>query len=140
MTVSMASAALSAAQLKASIDRADEGGANASLRFYSTSVPLEPGAVTDAPLAVVELAKPCAKVVGGFMVWAFASGGMVMTPGIPRWAEWVAADGAQLHIGDVTDMDGDGFYRVQGGSTPDGDNSPLFYAGSLIVPGVSQIT
>lgn len=138
--ISMISAAASLAQLNSMIARSDEGAGVATLRFYTSPVPDAPGGTSETPQAVVQLGNPSAKVIGGVLVWNTAGGGMVMADGIPRWCEWVARDGVQLHVGDVTDMDGGGFHRLDGAQTPPGETGPLFYAGSLIVPGFSVIT
>lgn len=139
--ISMLSSAARQAQLAALITRADQGTTGASvLRFHASATPTAPGPHSSAPMAVVTLGNPCASVVGGVLVWNFSANGMVVENAVPRWAEWLAKDGTQIHIGDVTDEGHDGFYRVSGGQTPEGDNSPLFYAGSTIAPGQSAIS
>ena len=44
-----------------------------------------------------------------------------------------------LHIGDVTDMDHDGAYRIQGAATESGENTPTVIAGGTISPGTMAI-
>jgi hypothetical protein len=79
-------------------------------------------------------------VDGGALTLALSGSGLVMTSGLPRWAELVAADGAVLQIGDVTDEDHDGFWQVGGAETPDGETSPYFSAGGLLSLGSVVLT
>lgn len=132
----------SAAQLAATIVFADTGLENARVRIYSTTRPTVPGEHTDTPMAQVILAKPCATVAGGVLTLhpLTAGGTMVLSAGIPRWGEWVSGAGALVVDGTVTDDAHDGNFRVAGGATPDGDTSPLLFAGSLVLLGETSLT
>ena len=138
--ISLGAPALVEAQLAATIARADAGAGHAELRVYSTAMPTQAGAHGDAPMCVIALDKPCAELVDGALVFLPTQAAMVTAAGLPRWAEWVAGDGAQLHVGDVTDRDHDGFYRVEGAATPVGESSPMFYAGGLMTVSTSALT
>ena len=91
--------------------------------------------------AEVVLARPSATVVNGTLVLHVrdAAGAMVMATGIPRWADWHAADGALLAGGEVSDSDHTGPWRLFGGQTPEGETSPLLYAGSLVQLGETSL-
>lgn len=133
------STALELAQLQGTIVRADEGSNPSRLVLYTTERPAAISqAHTDTPQAEIVLAKPCGAIVSGMLVLHVAdtSGAMVAASGIPRWAEWVAGDGAVLTRCDVTDVDHDGGIRVRGGNTPAGDTSPILYAGGKVQLGV----
>lgn len=137
------SAALVAAQLQASLARADQGAAPSSVRLYTTTRPATiADAHADTPQAVINLAKPCGALVDGALVWypADPAGAMVAHQGLPRWAEWVAGDGVVLTRCDVTDMDGGGGLRVTGGTTPAGETSPMLYPGGLVQIGLVALT
>ncbi|BEU96563.1 hypothetical protein ACDW_22680 [Acidovorax sp. DW039] len=137
-----ASIALRLAHLQASIARADQGSAPSAVCIYSTNRPGPGQPHTDTPQAVITLAKPCAALIGGALVWIAAdpAGAMVMQGGLPRWAEWLAGDGTLLARCNVTDMDHDGGLRVVGGATPPGETSPMLYAGGLVQIGVVALT
>ena len=137
--ISLVLPALSAAQLAATIARADAGGGNAKLQYYGTDTPVGDGSHLDTLLATVTLAKPCATVTAGTLHWNYDAPGIVLATGKPRWCVLVAGDNAQLHIGDVTDMDHDGAYRVQGAATESGENTPTLIAGGTISPGTMSI-
>lgn len=130
---SIGSLVLAHAQMAATLDRLDIGSSGAaSVRVYSTSIPVDPAAHADTPMSTVALARPAGVVDAGALTLTPAEAGLVMTAGHPRWAELVAADGAVLHVGDVTDVDHDGFWRVSGADTPEGETSPYFAAGGLL--------
>ena len=137
--ISLVLPALSAAQLAATIARADAGGGNAKLQYYGTDTPGGAGPHLDTLLATVTLAKPCATVTAGTLRWNYDAPGIVLATGKPRWCVLVAGDNAQLHIGDVTDMDHDGAYRVQGAVTEPSENTPTLIAGGTISPGTMSI-
>lgn len=138
--INMPAAALLAAHLQATLDRLNAGSGTASVRVYSTSIPAGPGAHSDTPMAAVTLPSPAGTISGGTLTLAAGEAGLVMTAGIPRWAELVAADGTVLHVGDVTDADHDGFWRVSGADTPEGETSPYFAAGGLLSLGTVVLT
>lgn len=132
----------SAVQLAATVVFADAGTANARVRLYSTARPTAPGEHTDTPMSEVVLAKPCATVSGGVLTLhpLDAGGAMVLSAGIPRWGEWVNGSGVLIVDGTVTDDAHDGDFKVAGGATPDGDNSPLLFAGGLVLLGETSLT
>ena len=131
---------LAAAQLAATLARADVGAGVARVRLYTTARPETPGAHSDTPQAEIALAKPCGTVTEGVLSLVPAAPGMVMSQGMPRWAELIAADGALLTDGTVTNLAGGGDFRVEGAATPEGETSPLLYAGGLVTLGTVALT
>lgn len=127
--ISLGSPTLASVQLAATLNRL---GAGASIRVYSTTIPVAPGAHTDTPMSTIPLANPAGSMAGAELTITPVSAALVMSSGLPRWAELVAGDGAVLHLGDVTDVAGDGFYQAAGAATPDGETSPSFVAGGLL--------
>lgn len=135
------SAALSLAQLQATLARADAGAGNACLRIYTTARPATLGAHADTPQCEIVLAKPSGVIDAGLgMQLMQQAPGMVMASGLPRWAEYVAADGTVLADGSATDAAGDGDFRLSGAETPVGETSPLFFAGGLMSIGTGRLT
>lgn len=132
--------ALSAAQIAATLTRADAGEGTSRVRLYTTSRPATPGTHSDTPQAEITLTKPCGSIVAGVLSLTPSAPAMVMSLGIPRWAEWIAADGAFLADGTVTDMDGDGDFRVEGAATPDGETAPMLYPGGMVTLGTVALT
>ena len=131
--ISQISDALAEVQIAATLARLDVGSSgNAEVRVYSTTMPEAVGAHTDTPMSTVQLPRPCGTISGGLLTLIPADAGLVMTSGIPRWAELVAADGQVLHMGDVTDTEHDGFWKVSGADTPEGETSPYFAAGGML--------
>lgn len=132
----------SLAQLAATIVLADTGVGNARVRLYTTDRPDDLGGATDTPQSEIVLAKPCATLVGGVMVLhpLNGDGAMVLLTGLPRWGELVSAAGVIVTDGSVTDLDGDGDFRVAGGETPEGETSPLLYAGGLVLLGETSLS
>ncbi len=133
------STALVLAQLQGTLARADLGASPSRLALYTTARPATIAqAHADTPQAEIVLAKPCGAIVQGQLVLYVAdtSGAMVATSGIPRWAEWIAGDGAVLTRCDVTDLDNGGGIRVRGGTTPPGETSPMLYAGGKVQLGL----
>lgn len=134
---------LALAQLQAAITRADAGAGASRIRLFTSDRPAElggdPGAETQADIV---LAKPCGAVVDGVLVLYVADSGgtMVMLSGIPRWGHWLAGSGQILAEGSVTDPLHGGDFRVVGGATPDGDDSPMLYAGGLVLLGATALT
>ncbi|GAD22357.1 hypothetical protein [Acidovorax sp. MR-S7] len=131
------------AQLQGLLARADTGAGRSRLALYTTTPPASMGdAHADTPQATLELAKPCGSLVGGALVLHVAdpAGAMVMSQGMPRWAEWIAADGVLLTRCIVTDMDHGGGIRVIGGTTPEGETSPMLYPGGLVQLGLVALT
>lgn len=133
------SVTLELAQLQGTIVRADAGPDPSRLAIYTTDRPASIHAThADTPQAEIVLAKPCGSIADGALVLHVAdtSGVMVMASGIPRWAEWIAGDGTVLTRCTVTDIDGGGGIRLRGGATPEGDNSPMLYAGGKVQLGL----
>ncbi len=125
------------AQLLATVAYADGSGGASRIVLYD-AVPADARSVpVGAVLSEVVLAKPCGVVAGELLtlVPASAGGSMVLASGLPRWARWVRADGALVHSGDVSDMQHAGFFRLQGGVTPDGESTPSLQAGGLVLFG-----
>ena len=132
----------SLAQLAATIVFADTGAGNARVRIYTSVRPADLGGASDTPQAEIALAKPCATLVDGVLVLhpLDGDGAMVLSPGLPRWGEWVSAAGVIVTDGSVTDLEHDGDFRVAGGETPDGETSPLLYAGGLVLLGETSLS
>lgn len=132
-----------AAQLAATIARADEGPGFARVRIYTTPQPASIAVPrTDTPQAEVVLLKPCAAIVGGALVMypRNVDGTLVMSTGLPRWADWVAADGAIIATSNCTDAANGGGWQLEGGETPAGETSPLLYAGGLVQLGATALS
>lgn len=131
--ISLGSTALVDAQLAATLARLDVGSSGtAEVRVYSTTMPEAVGAHTDTPMSTVLLQRPSGVLDSGALTLAPGDPALVMSAGIPRWAELVAADGQVLHMGDVTDTEHDGFWKVSGADTPEGETSPYFAAGGML--------
>ena len=127
-------AALLLAQLQATLARLDIGAAgNACVRLYATARPEEMGG-SPAPWLEIPLARPAGVIAGGLLVLQPQSvaGTMVLTSGVPKWAELVAADGAVLAEGGDTAEGVGGCFEVAGGTVPEGEVAPMFYAGGLV--------
>lgn len=117
-----------AAQLAATIVFADSDAQPSRLRIYS-----EP-AGAGVMLAEIMMAKPCATLENGALaLHPAATGTMIMHTGIPRSGRWVTGAGLLVVAGTVTDPAHDGFFKLMGSETPDGDSSPMLYAGGLVV-------
>ena len=127
-------AALLLAQLQATLARLDIGATgNACVRLYTTARPEEMGA-SPAPWLEIPLARPAGVIADGLLSLQPQSmvGVMVLTGGVPKWAELVAADGAVLAEGGVTAEGVGGCFEVAGGTVPEGEVAPVFYAGGLV--------
>lgn len=131
---------LSAAQMVATLARLDDGPGFVRIRIYSTAIPETPGSHSDTPQATFTLPKPCGAVVAGVLVFAAPPQAMVMSDGLPRWGEVLAADGAFMWQADATDKDHDGFFQLEGAPTPDGETSPMYYAGGMVTLGTTAVT
>lgn len=126
--------ALLLAQLQATLARLDIGATgNAAVRLYTTARPDTMG-VSTAPWLEIPLARPAGVIADGLLVLQpqNAAGVMVLAGGIPRWAELVAADGAVLAEGGVTAAGVGGCFEVAGGTVPEGEQAPQFYAGGIV--------
>lgn len=127
-------AALLLAQLQATLARLDIGTTgNACVRLYTTTRPEEMG-TSPAPWLEIPLARPAGVIADGLLSLQPQSvaGTMVLTSGVPKWAELVAADGAVLAEGGVTAEGVGGCFEVAGGTVPEGEVAPHFYAGGLV--------
>lgn len=135
MTFSI-SAEHAAAQLAATLVFADAGAEPSRIRLYTES----DGAGT--LLAEIVLAKPCATLASGYLTLhpLDAAGAMVLASGIPRSGRWISGAGLLVAAGTVTDATHDGDFKVAGGGTAPGDDSPALYAGGLVVLGVLTLT
>ena len=133
---------LTAAQLAASIARADQGVAPSRIQLFDNEQPAGGAAAGVTPQAEIILSKPCGSVVGAALVLtpADAGGSMVLRTGIPRWARWLSGDGKIMADGLVTDADHGGAFQVSGGATTPGDTSPSLYAGGLVLLGGTSFT
>lgn len=141
MTAPYFAAALTLAQLAASIARADEGGSPARIEIYTTARPAGGASAGGAAQIVFELQKPCAEIAGGVMSWLTATPStLVLANGIPRWGRWIAGDGVVLMDADATDPDHGGFFQIAGGTTAGGETSPTLYAGGLVILGAVALT
>lgn len=138
--ISMAASALTAVQIAATLSRLDQGAGTVQIRVYATTPPASPGSHTDTPMATVVLPKPCGTITDGALTLTAGDAALVLLGGFPRWAELVAGDGSVLHLGDVTDADGDGFYKAAGADTPSGETSPYYLAGGLLSLGAVVLT
>jgi len=121
--------------LQTALARANQGAGNSLIRIYSTTRPAQPGAHSDSPMCEIVLSKPCGSIDNGQLSLTAADSGMVLTPGTPRWAEWLAADGALLLDGEVTDAAHEGDFVVSGAAAPVGETSPSFMAGAMLALG-----
>ena len=128
------SAAGALAMLQGLALRADQGPGNAYLVLYATAHPAAGTAHTDPAQATIVLTDPCGTMLAGVLVLhpLEPAGAMVALAGMPRWAEWFAADGVWLARLRVTDALGDGHLQVIGGHTPEGETSPMLYPGGLV--------
>lgn len=127
-------AALLLVQLQATLARLDVGTTgNACVRMYTTARSEEIGS-SPAPWLEIPLARPVGVIADGLLVLQpqDASGTMVLTSGMPKWAELVAADGAVLAEGGVTAEGVGGCFEVAGGTVPEGELAPQFYAGGIV--------
>ena len=132
-----------AAQLAATIARADQGAGFARVRIYTTPHPSSIAVPrTDTPQAEVVLLKPCAAIVDGALVMypRDVDGTLVMSTGLPRWADWVAADGSIIATSNCIDSANGGGWQLGGGDTPEGETSPLLYAGGLVQLGATALS
>ena len=111
-----------AARNAATLARADDGPGNAAIHIYTAS--------GGTLLAVRTLAKPCGAVTeaGRLALAQHADPELVAATGAATWAELVAADGAVLYQGQVTDEAG--FAGPAGAATSTGDTGPWVLSGS----------
>ena len=128
--------ALALAQLQATLDRLAVAPGPATVLIYNTPLPAdaEPLAVPPDAQVTVTLASPPGAIVAGVLKLSPApdSTPMAVSSGVPRWGLLVAGDGEPLARGDVTDAAHTGAIRITGGTTAEGDTSPMLYAGGLV--------
>ncbi len=131
-----------AAQLAATITFADGAAQPSRILLYTTGQPATGGDAGGSPQAEIVLAKPCATLTASGLVLhpADAGGTMVLADGIPRWGRWVRGDGLLVADGTVSDITHSGDFRLAGGATPDGDTSPMLYAGGMVLLGTLTLT
>lgn len=136
------SPAAALAQLQATMAFADTGSGASRLQLFTTVRPEIGAVITDTPQVEIVLAKPCGIITAG--VWSLIAadlgGAMVLANGIPRWGRWLTAAGGWVADGDVTDLDHTGAIRIAGGATPEGDDSPMLWAGGLAILGATAFT
>lgn len=95
------------ARNQATIDLADAGAANASIRLYTAS--------GGTLLATRQLQKPCGSIVigtGRIQLQQSASVDLVAADGVAAWGELVDGDGIAIAGGAVTDAAGSGPFRL----------------------------
>ena len=125
------------AQLAASLAFADAGASPSVIRLYADAAVAAGATPTTSPLAEITLAKPCGTVAAGNLTLhpADTAGTLVLVSGTPRAARWISGDGLLVAAGTVTDMANYGDFRVAGGTTAPGDDTPMLYAGGLVLLG-----
>lgn len=125
------------AQLVASLAFADAGALSSRIYLYADAAVATGATPTASPLAEVVLAKPCGTIADGALTLhpADSAGSLVMVTGIPRAARWVSGDDKLVAAGTVTDTGHSGDFRISGGTTAVGDDSPTLYAGGLVLLG-----
>ena len=130
-------AAVRPAILQAFIDLADAGAGPARVKIYGTTRPATAG---DAPggsaLATLVLTKPCGTVeVGGILLTqASLIGDLIAANGAAVWGRWESSEGDPIADGDVTDLAGDGPFKLDGA---DGVN---LYAGGRAILGATALS
>ncbi len=125
------------AQLAASLAFADAGAEPSRIRLYADAGAATGAAPVGGPMAEITLAKPCGTIAAGVLTLhpVNQAGAMVLANGKPQSAHWINGDGKLVAAGTVTDMDHGGDFRVEGGTTAPGDESPTLYAGGLVLLG-----
>lgn len=133
---------IASAQLAATITEADNAAGPCVIHLYANIQPATGAAAGASPLVSIELAKPCATLSGGVLTInpADPGGALILTSGIPRWGRWERSDGVLVADGTVTDTSNGGDFQVAGSATPDGDSSPMLYAGGLVLLGTTSLS
>lgn len=129
------SGACALAQRVAILSRMLAGGSDPLVRLYAGALPVEVGG-GQSHLIAVPLSRTLSIVNANGILELHpkdTSGVMLLVGGQPRWGELVAGDGVVLADGTVTDADHGGCFRVSGGVTPEGDSTPHFYAGGILL-------
>ena len=130
------------AQLAASLVFADAGGGPSVIKVYTTTQPATGAAPGGAEQAAIVLAQPCATLAAGVLTLhpADPTGAMVLATGLPVWARWERFDGVLVGDGTVTDIANGGDFTLTGAATPDGETSPMLYAGGRALLGAVTLT
>lgn len=105
------------ALLQALVAYADSGTGAARVQVYATARPATAGDAPDgSPIATLVLTTPSGTVVDGVLALTQASGvgDLIAANGAAVWARWETSEGAPVADGDVTDMDGDGPFKLAG--------------------------
>lgn len=105
------------AVLQAFVNYADAGAGPSRIKIYGTTRPATSGdAPGGSPLVTLVLTNPCGAVTSGELSLTQASviGDLITTNGAAVWARWETGDGFPIADGDVTDMAGDGPFRLAG--------------------------
>ena len=125
------------AQITTSLAFADAGTLPSSILLYAEAAVATGAAPTTSALAEIVLAKPCGTITGGVLTLHVANpdGALVLQQGIPRAARWMSGDGKLVGAGTVTDTLNAGDFRIAGGTTAPGDDSPMLYAGGNVLLG-----
>ena len=117
-----------AARNRASVEVADAGAGNSTLKFRDA-----PGGLL---LAVRTLAKPCGTINGDgrIVLQPSANNDLVMVTGKPGWCDWCNGDGVVIAGDVVTDEDGSGPFKLSGTSIgEDGHRTGIIYAGGAVL-------
>ena len=91
------------AQLAATLAFADAAASASVILLFSDASAATGSTPAGAPLATIELAKPCGAIAGGVLSLSPADpgGALVMQTGVPRAAHWLRGDGALVAAGTV---------------------------------------
>lgn len=90
----------------------DTGSGHATLHLFSTERPANGGAAGDNAMVIATLGKPCGTVVDGELIFAAADEPLVLTTGAPLWGRLFNGNGDQAGDGDVSDLAGNGAFKV----------------------------
>lgn len=129
-------------QLAASLEFADIPATACRILLFSDVSAATGSTPAGAPLATIELTKPCGTIAGGVLSLSPADpgGALVMQTGVPRAAHWLRGDGVLVAAGTVTDSDNGGDFTVAGAATAPGETSPTLYAGGKVLLGAVALT
>lgn len=130
------------AQLAATLAFADAAASTSVILLFSDVSAATGSTPAGAPLASIELTKPCGTIAAGVLALSPAEpgGSLVMQTGVPRAAHWLRGDGVLVAAGTVTDAEHDGDFVVAGAATAPGETSPTLYAGGKVLLGAVALT
>ena len=130
------SAAHNAARLQGTLAFADTGVQNSRILLYATARPVTGGDALAAPLVEITLAKPCGVIDAGVLtlLQADAGGDLIIETGTALWARWVNGDEMHVADGSVSDVAGDGDFKVSGTA------GTMLYAGARALLGISTLS